>query len=87
VSAIASQSLRTATSLEHGQKAIEGRLTALARAHDLLMQVSWASASLTHTLSGATEPYDSRGGQAFSFQRAGNQDYFRRRYCACDDVQ
>jgi two-component sensor histidine kinase/ActR/RegA family two-component response regulator len=67
VSAIASQSLRTATSIEHGQKAIEGRLTALARAHDLLMQVSWASASLTHTLSGATEPYDGRGGRRFHF--------------------
>ena len=38
VSAIASQSLRTATSIEHGQHAIEGRLVALGRAHDLLMQ-------------------------------------------------
>ena len=37
VSAIASQSLRTATSLQHGQQAIEGRLVALGRAHDLLM--------------------------------------------------
>jgi CheY-like chemotaxis protein len=46
VSAIASQSLRTATSLEHGQNAIEGRLIALGRAHDLLMQVSRANASL-----------------------------------------
>ena len=35
VSAIASQSLRTATSIEHGQQAIEGRLVALGRAHDL----------------------------------------------------
>ncbi|WP_338065089.1 HWE histidine kinase domain-containing protein [Bradyrhizobium erythrophlei] len=35
VSAIASQSLRTATSLEHGQHAIKGRLIALGRAHDL----------------------------------------------------
>src|SRR6202040_2727625 len=61
VSAIASQSLRATSSIEHGQKAIEGRLVALGRAHDLLMQVSWANASLTHTLSGATEPYDSRG--------------------------
>jgi len=34
VSAIASQSLRTATSIEHGQQAIEGRLLALGRAHD-----------------------------------------------------
>jgi two-component sensor histidine kinase/CheY-like chemotaxis protein len=67
VSAIASQSLRAATNIEHGQKAIEGRLIALGRAHDLLMQVSWANASLTHTLSGATEPYDSRGGRRFHF--------------------
>src|SRR3982074_2272564 len=59
VSAIASQSLRTATSIEHGQQAIEGRLIALGRAHDLLMQVSWANASLTHTFNGATEPYES----------------------------
>jgi len=61
VSAIASQSLRTATSLEHGQQAIEGRLIALGRAHDLLMQVSWANASLMNTVRGATEPYDVEG--------------------------
>jgi two-component sensor histidine kinase/FixJ family two-component response regulator len=67
VSAIASQSLRAATSIEHAQKAIEGRLIALGRAHDLLMQVSWANASLTHTFSGATEPYDSRGARRFHF--------------------
>src|SRR3984893_11933305 len=67
VSAIASQSLRAATSIEHAQKAIEGRLVALGRAHDLLMQVSWANASLTHTFSGATEPYDSRGARRFHF--------------------
>ena len=67
VSAIASQSFRAATSLEHGQKAMEGRLIALGRAHDLLMQVSWANASLTHTLSGATDPYDSHGGRRFHF--------------------
>ena len=67
VSAIAAQSLRTATSIEHGQTAIEGRLVALGRAHDLLMQVSWANASLTHTLSGATDPYDSRGARRFHF--------------------
>jgi two-component sensor histidine kinase len=66
VSAIASQSLRTATSLEHGQHAIEGRLVALGRAHDLLMQVSWANASLVNTVRGATEPYDGQGGGRFS---------------------
>ncbi|SEM19768.1 HWE histidine kinase domain-containing protein [Bradyrhizobium sp. OK095] len=67
VSAIASQSFRAATSVEHGQKAMEGRLIALGRAHDLLMQVSWANASLTHTLSAATDPYDSNGGRRFHF--------------------
>src|ERR1700720_1338419 len=61
VSAIAAQSLRTATSIEHGQEAIESRLIALGRAHDLLMQVSWANASLAHIVQGATEPYDSQG--------------------------
>src|ERR1700736_732513 len=67
VSAIASQSFRTATSIAHGQKAMEGRLIALGRAHDLLMQVSWANASLTHTLSSATEPYDGQGARRFHF--------------------
>jgi two-component sensor histidine kinase len=66
VSAIASQSLRNATSLHHGQQAIEGRLVALGRAHDLLMQVSWANASLLQTVRGATEPYDSQGAGHFS---------------------
>jgi two-component sensor histidine kinase/CheY-like chemotaxis protein len=67
VSAIASQSFRAAPSIEAGQEAMEGRLTALGRAHDLLMQVSWASASLTHTFSSATEPYDNQGGRRFHF--------------------
>src|SRR6204780_792510 len=67
VSAIASQSFRAAPSIEHGQKAMEGRLTALTRAHDVLMQVSWASASLTHTFGSATEPYESQGARRFHF--------------------
>ena len=66
VSAIASQSLRTATSIEHGQQAIEGRLTALGRAHDLLLQARWANADLASTIRGATEPYDSEGEGRFS---------------------
>jgi len=65
VSAIASQSFRAAPSIGHGQKAMEGRLIALGRAHDLLMQVSWANASLNHTLSSATEPYDRQGARRF----------------------
>src|ERR1700726_1293159 len=66
VSAIASQSLRTATSIEHGQHAIEGRLVALGRAHDLLLQARWANADLANTIRGATEPYDNEGAGRFS---------------------
>jgi two-component sensor histidine kinase len=68
VSAIASQSLRTADSIEHGQQAIESRLLALGRAHDLLLQVRWSNASLAHIVQSATEPYDSKGERKFSIQ-------------------
>jgi two-component sensor histidine kinase len=68
VSAIASQSLRNATSIEHGQHAIESRLQALGRAHDLLLQARWSSASLEHIVRGATEPYDSQSEKKFSIQ-------------------
>jgi len=68
VSAIASQSLRTASSIEHGQRAIESRLLALGRAHDLLLQARWSSADLEHIVHGATEPYDSEGEGKFSIQ-------------------
>jgi two-component sensor histidine kinase len=68
VSAITSQSLRTATSIEHGQHAIESRLLALGRAHDLLLQARWSSAGLEHIVHGATEPYDSEGEGKFSIE-------------------
>jgi two-component sensor histidine kinase/CheY-like chemotaxis protein len=68
VSAIASQSLRTATSIEHAQHAIEGRLVALGRAHDLLLQARWANASVEHTIRGATEPYIGIGSGRISIQ-------------------
>lgn len=66
VSAIASQSLRTATSVQHAQQAIEGRLLALGRAHDLLLQVSWAGAGLAMTLRNATEPFDTKSAGRFA---------------------
>jgi hypothetical protein len=73
VSAIASQSLRTATDLEHGQQAIESRLLALGRAHDLLLQARWSSTSLAHIVQGATEPYDSKREGRISIQGADPQ--------------
>ena len=58
VSAIASQSLRSVPGAEHAQHAIEGRLLALGRAHDLLLQARWTSADLAKIVRGATEAFD-----------------------------
>jgi two-component sensor histidine kinase len=58
VSAIASQSLRNVAGAEHAQHAIEGRLLALGRAHDLLLQAQWSSADLGKIVRGATEAFD-----------------------------
>ena len=68
VSAIAGQSLRTAPSMAHAQKAIEGRLAALGRAHDLLLQVQWANTSLATTVRAATEPFDNDGAERISIE-------------------
>jgi two-component sensor histidine kinase len=71
VSAIAAQSLRTATSIEHDQHAIESSFLAPGHAHDLLLQARWSSADLAHIVHGATEPYDSAGEGKFSIRGPG----------------
>ena len=60
VIAITSQSLRTAETLEKGRVAVESRLVALGRAHDLLLQANWSSAKLTDVIRAAIEPFDAR---------------------------
>jgi two-component sensor histidine kinase len=66
VSAIASQSLRNVPGAEHAQHAIEGRLLALGRAHDLLLQARWTSADLGKIVRGATEAFDNPDEPKFS---------------------
>lgn len=66
VSAIASQSLRNVAGAEHAQQAIEGRLLALGRAHDLLLQARWSSADLGKIVRGATEAFDDPDAPKFS---------------------
>jgi two-component sensor histidine kinase len=68
VSAIASQSLRNAPSTEHAQQAIEGRLLAMGRAHDLLLQARWSSADLDKIVRGATEAFDNPDLPRFSVE-------------------
>src|SRR5260370_36117968 len=66
VSAIASQSLRNLPGAEHAQQAIEGRLLALGRAHDLLLQARWTSADLGKIVRGATEACDNPDQRKFT---------------------
>jgi two-component sensor histidine kinase len=66
VSAIASQSLRNVPGAEQAQHAIEGRLLALGRAHDLLLQARWTSADLRQIVRGAIEAFDNPDVPKFS---------------------
>jgi len=68
VMAITSQSLRTAESLEHGKQAIESRLLALGRVHDLLLQTNWTSAALADIVKTAIAPFDQTGSGRFLVQ-------------------
>jgi two-component sensor histidine kinase len=68
VMAIASQSLRSAESIEDGRTAIEQRLGALGRARDLLLQANWKFADLREILKKAIEPFDSETPSRFDNQ-------------------
>lgn len=68
VMAIMSQSLRAANSLEDGRRAIEHRLVALGRAHDLLLDTNWTSTPLAAILKIATDPFDTSDVSRFFVQ-------------------
>jgi two-component sensor histidine kinase len=68
VIAITSQSLRSADTLEQGRLAVEDRLFALGRAHDLLLQANWAGARLDDVIRAAVEPFDDLQISRFSIQ-------------------
>jgi two-component sensor histidine kinase len=53
---------------QHALHAIEGRLLALGRAHDLLLQARWTSADLGKIVRGATEAFDNPDAPKFSAQ-------------------
>src|SRR5258706_15626482 len=59
VIAITSQSLRSARTLEEGRVAVERRLVALGRAHDLLLEAHWARAKLADVIHAAIDPFES----------------------------
>jgi two-component sensor histidine kinase len=61
VQSIATQTLRTAESRQDAQEALEKRLIALSRAHDVLTRESWEGANLTEVVIRALEPYQVHG--------------------------
>jgi two-component sensor histidine kinase len=61
VQSIASQTLRTADTTQDARDALETRLLALSRAHDVLTRESWEGADLTEVVSRALEPYQILG--------------------------
>ena len=66
VMAITSQTLRNTDSVDDARVAIEYRLLALGRVHDLLLRTKWTSATLASIVQTAIEPFDK--GARFSVQ-------------------
>ncbi len=69
VQSITSQTLRHAETPEQARSAIEGRLLALSRAHDVLTRENWEAASLSEIVAQALAPY--QNGEAKRFQIKG----------------
>jgi PAS domain S-box-containing protein len=61
VQSVASQTLRNADTAEQAKEALEARLFALSRAHDVLTRENWEGAELYDIVEQAVAPYSSRG--------------------------
>jgi two-component sensor histidine kinase len=61
VQSISAQTLRTADTKADAREALEMRLLALSRAHDVLTRESWEGADLVEVIEKALEPYQSSG--------------------------
>jgi two-component sensor histidine kinase len=66
IQAIITQTFRTADNLAEAQAAIEQRLHALGKIHDLLIKTNWVQASLGELLDTAIRPYEENGLGHFS---------------------
>ena len=65
VQSIASQSLRNTASTGEAREAIEGRLFALSRAHDVLTRENWGGAFLREVVLEAIAPFQGAGNERF----------------------
>ncbi|MBA1156609.1 sensor histidine kinase [Microvirga mediterraneensis] len=68
VQSIASQSLRNAVTASEARDAVEGRLFALSRAHDVLTRESWDGADLREVVREAIAPFQDDGHGRFDLR-------------------
>lgn len=76
VQSIVSQALRNATDPATIREAIESRLFALSRSHDLLTRENWESAGLHDVIDAALEPFGIANGRAERFKVTGKNIRF-----------
>ena len=65
VQSIAMQTLRSSDDAAQAQRQFEGRLMALAKAHDILTQESWSGAPLAKIVAEAVAPYRGQASDRF----------------------
>ncbi|MFC1455148.1 PAS domain-containing protein [Microvirga arabica] len=68
VQSITSQTLRNAATAQSAKDALEGRLLALSRTHDVLTRENWESAELREIVAQAVEPYRGQGEDRFHLE-------------------
>ncbi|WP_162820633.1 sensor histidine kinase [Microvirga calopogonii] len=68
VQSIASQSLRNASTTSEARAAVEGRLFALSRAHDVLTRENWDGAYLREVVQEAIAPFQADGHSRFDLR-------------------
>jgi PAS domain S-box-containing protein len=68
VQSITSQTLRNAATARDARDALEGRLLALSRTHDVLTRENWESAELREIIEQAVEPYRGQGEDRFHLE-------------------
>ncbi|WP_170285141.1 PAS domain-containing sensor histidine kinase [Microvirga aerophila] len=68
VQSITSQTLRNAATAQDAKRALEGRLLALSRTHDVLTRENWESAELREIVEQAIEPYQGQGEDRFHLE-------------------
>ncbi|WP_099515852.1 sensor histidine kinase [Microvirga ossetica] len=68
VQSIASQTLRNSATVGQAHEALESRLLALSRVHDVLTRESWDGADMGEIVAQALEPFGDSGGKRLRFE-------------------